>query len=134
MDNSALYCIKTRVYDNDQSSLVRGVEHLPPTIDLFSAYFRLYRTEKYELKSALKTSLDILYDRERTATILYTELTGSEIGYAAVGLESNTVKEIGGSLDNIEKICKKAGKPMDYFDIIDVAQDWKGWFQQVSKN
>jgi hypothetical protein len=35
---------------------------------------------------------------KKIATILYTEMTGNEIGYVAVPLESDVVKEVGSTI------------------------------------
>lgn len=87
---------------------------------------------KYELKKALDDALK-LSSEEKDAAVLYVESSGGTTEYFGITLERKIIQNIGLSLDKIENILRKSGKPFDYYDVAYIAQNPNDWLQGVKE-
>jgi hypothetical protein len=97
---------------------------------LLLAMHSLLHDRKFELKKALDDSLK-LSNEGKDAAVLYMESSGGTAEYFGITLERKIIENIGRSLDKIESILRKSGKPFDYYDTAYIAQNPNEWLQGV---
>lgn len=87
-----------------------------------------------EREFQLKKAIDDAFSLSRTgedAVVLYMESSGGTSEYFGLTLPRKTIETIGSSLDKIENILRRRGKPYDFYDLAFIAQNPTDWLERI---
>jgi hypothetical protein len=115
---------------NEQSTNIALVNLSHSEYGLILAAHSYANERKFDLKKALESALARSRNGE-DAVVLIVESSGGASEYFGLTLPRKTIEAIGSPLDEIENIVKKMGKPIDFYDLAQIAEDPNGWMQRV---
>jgi hypothetical protein len=95
-----------------------------------ATYTQLYRNANYFLKSAFDRALTLVKN-EGQAVLGYYEIVGGINGYAAFTQNRSVVQAIVVSLDKVEKIFRKRGNLLNYYDLARFVQNPEAFLDEV---